>query len=595
MQDVNDGAHALLCELLPFQWCSLNYKGNFVPVRSESAVQWGAVQNAMVERLKQLQEFSEEEAIPPIGDIIQKYGTIFHVEPIQQEMSLHDYLQGKILSPQDALQLFTPVLDTLAGLHQENIFHGAISDTAIRLQGGSCILRDWMSCPNPSRRQEDVRAVSVLLYQAMTGETIFHEETAQQLPETVRNALYNGIYDIHMSIADLWHQLHAKRPVKRVQPIQLTEEPLLTFPMILKLLLCCFFVWLCFHPFHQWSIWKPKSLTATQKAENVLPDINYHVPENCVQLPELLYLPKEEAIQKAQNLGLRVVMTKRIQNPVIEEGRIVTQAPHAGAVLQMGDTVTLAVSQGWESVVPDVSDMPVEKATQILQNLGFVVETETAVSDSTAPNSVISQDAEPNTLLERESVIHLLVSLGQKDIDSTQTISMPDCSGMTFAEAKTMLSERFLYAVLDNKMVSETVPAGQIVSQSVPNGEPVPQGATIRLVVSLGAEQTSVPDVTAMKADEAKIALEEANLRCVLCYVSDGEHEIDTVIQQNYEPETILPINTEVWLNVSVGTASSVESLGGWSGNPLPDPNAPAETDVPPAENEDITNPPLPN
>ena len=605
VQDVKTGAHFLLSELLPFQWCILDYEGNFVPIRRESAVQWEAVQNAMIERLKKLHSLSEqEEAIPKIRDILQERGTIFYSQPIRQEISLGERMGKGLLSPEEAMQLFAPVLDTLAGLHQESIFHGALTETAIWLEEDACILRDWMSGADSSGMQEDVRAVSLLLYRAMTGESVFHDETAQQLPETVRNALYNGIYDTRISITELWHQLHAKQPVKRVQAVQPKKANIFTLSTILAVLFCGGCIWLFLHPVQISGAWSPK-------AKHVLPDVSYSVPENMVQLPEVLYLPKEKAVEQLESLGLRPVLVRRVENPVIPEGQIVTQSPSAGSVVEMGDTITLSVSQGWMSTVPDVCDMPVEKATQLLESLGFVVETEGAISDSTAPDAIIYQDVSPDTKLERESVIHLLVSLGQKNIDSSQMVTMPDCSGMTFSEAKTLLSEQFLYAVLDDRILSQNVPAGQILSQSVARGEEVPQGSTVHFVVSLGAEKTSVPNVIGMKSDEAKTTLENANLRCVLCYVSSGDHEIETVIQQNYEADTVLPINTEVWLTVSIGTASRVESLGGWSGNPLPDPNAPPteappenppENEIPPEnenppedENQEITNPPSPN
>ncbi len=575
VQDTQTGEHLWLDELLPFQWCSLNYESQFVPLRKESGIQWEAVRNITIERLKTLQSLSEEDAIPEIHDIFEAYGTIFHTETMRNHIALHEHLEGKILSPKEALQMFTPILDSLAGLHEQGIFHGAITDTAIRLEGEDCILRDWGSCPHTSQVQEDVRAVSLLLYRAMTGETVFRDETAKKLPENIRNALYNGIYDNHLTIMQLWHQLHAKRPAKRIKPIPATDNNYFTQKNILKLFICLLFLFLGVCPIHTWDIWYPKTETV-QKAENVLPDE--------IQMPELLYLPQEEAIQKLEDLDLHVILTEQIENPIIPEVRIVTQSPNAGAILENGDTVTLSVSRGWMSTVPEVSDMPIEKATEKLEKLGFIIETEEAVSDTVAPDSVISQDVEPDTQLERNSTIHLLVSIGRKDLDFAQTVDMPDCTGMTFEEAKTLLSEQFLYAVQADLVFDAKVPAGKIISQNIQAGNPIPQGTTVSMIVSLGAEKTSVPDVVSMTADEAKEAIENANLRCVLCYISDDEHTADSVISQNYPPESILPIHTEVWLNVSIGSASRVESLGGWSGNPLPEPNGEIPTEAPTEE-----------
>lgn len=610
VQDVQSGEHFWLDELLPFQWCGLDYEGNFVPHRKESAVQWEAVKNIIIERLKRLQSFSEEESIPEIQDIFEEYGTIFHTETIRQNISLHEHLEQGTLSPSEAMQLFAPVLDTLAGLHEEGISHGNITDTAIRLEDGECILRDWMNQPHATGKQDDVRAVSLLLYQAMTGESIFQDETAQKLPETIRNAVYNGIYDNNLTIMELWHQLHAKRPVKRVEPVRAVRKKASPLPWVMTIVFCTVCLWLAWNPVQTWST-NSKTGATSRKAEHLLPDVSYTEPEKSITLPELLYLPEEEALKELENLGLRGVVVKKAENPVIPKGKIVTQTPNAGNLLQKGDTVTLSVSDGWKSRVPDVSGMPLDEATEKLEKSGFIVETVEAVSDAVAPNAVISQDIAPETELERESSIQLLVSIGRKDIDTTQKVTMPDCTGMTFDEAKTILSEQFLYAVLEDMTFDKKTPAGKIISQSVESNEEIPQGTSVNFVISLGAEKTSVPDVTGMTIDEAKEALEKASLRCVLCYVSGDAESVDKILSQNYPPESVVPINAEVWLNVSVGSESRVESLGGWSGNPLPTPdgqppievtppeeeNPEAENpdlEIPPEENPEITNPPLP-
>ncbi|MEE5992915.1 MAG: PASTA domain-containing protein [Oscillospiraceae bacterium] len=584
VQDRQTNEHFLIAELLPFQWCSLDYEGNFVPLRKESGIQWEAIRNTMIERLKQLQALSEDEAISRILAIFEEYGTIFYVMPFQRNISLREQLKQGVLSPEDTMQLFTPILDTLAGLHQVGICHGAITDTAIHVEEGECILDDWLSSALHSDVQEDVRAVSLLLYRAMTGETVFHESTAQKLPETIRNALYNGIYDTHLSIMELWHQLHSQKPAKKIQSVKPVWEQSQIIPVMATILFCAGCFYLSTNPFRKWSAKNTHSITSYQKAEQTLPDVSYHVPENTIQLPELLYLPETEAIQDLGHLGLHSIVTQKVENPTVPEGCIVTQSPHAGAILQEGDTVILSVSEGWRSVVPDVAGMNIEKATEKLQKLGFVVEVEKAVSDSIAPDSVISQDVEPESKLERESVIHLLVSVGRKDIDSSQTVTIENYSDMTFEEVKTTLSEQLIYVTLEDRVFSNRVPAGKIVSQSVQAGESVSQGSTVSVVVSLGAKRTSVPDVVSMTTEEAKEAIEDANLRCVLCYVSDDEHEIDTVLEQNYPPETILPIHTEVWLNVSIGSKNVVESLGGWSGNPLPEPEGQPSPETPPEE-----------
>ena len=275
-------------------------------------------------------------------------------------------------------------------------------------------------------------------------------------------------------------------------------------------------------------------------------------------------------MEQIKTLGLRVVLARREDNPVVPENCVVTQLPDAGAVVHKGDTVTLAVSDGWENYVPDVTNMLLETALERLEALGFIVEYEEVVSPGDAPGTVISQDTEPETLLMRDSTIHLTVSLGREDLDKSIMEEVGDYIGMDFETAKTSLSELYLYAMQTEEVYDPNIPAGTIISQDIPEGRKVPRGTIINMKVSMGVETTRVPDVTLMGAAAAKSTLESAGLICVICYVSDGDHAMDCVLSQNVTQGTLAPIGSAVWLTVSIGTASNVASTGGWSGAQLP-------------------------
>ena len=79
-----------------------------------------------------------------------------------------------------------------------------------------------------------------------------------------------------------------------------------------------------------------------------------------------------------------------------------------------------------------------------------------------------------------------------------------------------------------------------------------------------------VPDCAELSISEARTALENAGLICMAVYLSAEDKPLDMVISQSPPAGSTVFQGSQVWLNVSVGSANAVISTGGWSGNPLP-------------------------
>lgn len=84
----------------------------------------------------------------------------------------------------------------------------------------------------------------------------------------------------------------------------------------------------------------------------------------------------DDASAALEKRGLQVSVTSEEYSDTVAEGDVITQDPPT-ATLFRGDTVSFVVSLGPELVeVPRVQAMGVEAATELLEGLGFVVETE---------------------------------------------------------------------------------------------------------------------------------------------------------------------------------------------------------------------------
>lgn len=566
-QDIETGEEICLCELLPLQWCMPDETGYFVPYQEDAGMQWELIKNTAYRRIDRMSG-EEDGALPELTALFEDRGTIWYAAVYHETRSLRQEMAEHIIAPDKAVSMLAPVMDTLAGLHDEGLYHGAITASSIRFSETGCELWDWNSNEGTADAGTDVRAISFLLWQMMTGETVYRSLTAASLPAVIRNALYNGMYDPEMTIAALWEQLHAVKPAARTKA---GTPPERHAPKMLMPIITAVFCVLCIAvPLVLWHVRvREEKQAAIPVAVTKVADVSYALSEGELRMPELLSQTQEDAMQQLEEMGLRVILASREDNPIVPEGCVITQQPDAGTLMHAGDVVTLSLSDGWTSYVPDVCNLLIGEAKSELEALGFTVEYEEIISPGDAPGTVISQDAKPETKLNRDTVIHLTVSLGRTDLDPDQTATVGNYVGMDFEEAKEQLSDLFLYAMQTETIYDPDVPAGVIISQDIDEGEEVPQGTIINMTVSKGVQTTRVPGVLLMNANAARELLESAGLICMVCYVSDS-HVMDCVLTQSVKEGTLVPVRSEVWLTASVGTESHVASTGGWTGGELP-------------------------
>ena len=292
-----------------------------------------------------------------------------------------------------------------------------------------------------------------------------------------------------------------------------------------------------------------------------VPDIAYSA-ENQIILPELLYLSEEEAKLKLADYPLKIIEKEKIHHPLIPENHILTQSPSAGAVLHEGDTVTLVLSDGYTEYVPDLTDMPKEKAAEKLETLGFQVSYQEQSSDLIAPGSVITQNIPADTKIRIGSEILLTVSTGRADTDSSVSETIGNYIGMDFQDVKAQLAELHLYAVQADTVYNPDIPNGTIISQNIPAGSTVPQGTCIQMKISLGQITVHMPDCTGKNITEARKLLEDIGLNCMIIYIPSEECPLDIVISQDIPPDTSVAKGSKIWLTASVGNTSYVICTG---------------------------------
>ena len=130
------------------------------------------------------------------------------------------------------------------------------------------------------------------------------------------------------------------------------------------------------------------------------------------------YSAKTEADAKEalEALGVKVLVEYESNNDVAE-GTVLRQTPAAGEEVRRGDSVTLIVSSGKETIqLPDVKGKAQAEAEKELKDLGFTVNVLENYDESIAKGLVVSQTPEAGTSQLYGSAVTLYVSKGKQNL-----------------------------------------------------------------------------------------------------------------------------------------------------------------------------------
>jgi beta-lactam-binding protein with PASTA domain len=132
-------------------------------------------------------------------------------------------------------------------------------------------------------------------------------------------------------------------------------------------------------------------------------------------------------------------------------------------------------------------------------------------------------------------------------------VRVPEVIGLSEREAERLLATEDLKLSKISEQWSPDVPRGFITAQDPGSGSVVKRGRRISVIVSLGAQGTSVPLLEGVTSRQAEILLEGAGLklgRTAHAYTEVGK---DLVIASDPPGETVVEQETAVDLLVSLG------------------------------------------
>lgn len=212
------------------------------------------------------------------------------------------------------------------------------------------------------------------------------------------------------------------------------------------------------------------------------------------KMPDVVGLSEKMADKKLSDNNLQMQVKSSEYSDTVEKGNVISQEPKADEVVSKYSKVSVVISLGSDAF--DISKLNLvgktkESAESLLKENGFSVDTKEEPSDTVPKGSVISYTPTKPKNGER---VTLTVSSGKK----VTKVVVPNITGMSESEAKTLLETNGLILGKKAEQHSATVEKGVIIGQSTAAGSSVDSGSSVDYAVSNGV----APETTQASSEQ---------------------------------------------------------------------------------------------
>jgi serine/threonine-protein kinase len=259
-----------------------------------------------------------------------------------------------------------------------------------------------------------------------------------------------------------------------------------------------------------------------------------------VSVPNVEGIRESLAVKRLHDAHLVAHVTRQ-SDDTVERGVVISQSPNAGFKAAKNSTVDVAVSTGLPQVeVPSVVGKSRDDAVSTLTNAGLKPKV-FQIHSSRPPDTVTAQDPKGGTKVLKGSRVRINVSSGPRPV------SVPYVVGLSFDQASSQLQNAGFAVAREN--IDSDQPADTVVSE-VPSGS-APPGSTIKLSVSKGPKQSTVPDVTNQDEASARSTLKSAGFKVQVQRQDVNDPGLDgIVLSQDPTGDTQAPQGSTVTITV---------------------------------------------
>jgi eukaryotic-like serine/threonine-protein kinase len=253
------------------------------------------------------------------------------------------------------------------------------------------------------------------------------------------------------------------------------------------------------------------------------------------QSPQLVNMTKPQVEEAVRRDGFELIYGPGQFSETVPKDTVLAQKPAATERIVHGGAITLVLSLGAERYpVPDLAGVELSAAKGQLEPLKLKLKEGTGQYSDTVPQGVvISSDPKADTTLKPGSTVTVIVSKGRAPI------TVPDLTNKNINDVRALLQQRGLTAVEQYKDSDQ--PADTVIGQSPKAGTGVEKDAEIKLDVSKGPPQVTVPDLTNQPCQQAKQNLQNMSLKVRVDFNPNG-----FVHSQQPAPGTVVAPQSEV-------------------------------------------------
>ncbi|WP_205325861.1 Stk1 family PASTA domain-containing Ser/Thr kinase [Glycomyces sp. YM15] len=216
----------------------------------------------------------------------------------------------------------------------------------------------------------------------------------------------------------------------------------------------------------------PKPNTEVDEGETITLTVMV-APEN-VKVENVVDEQFEEAKATLEAQGLKVV--KKEESNTAPSGQVLSQDPKAGTEVPPTTEVTLVVSAGGQTKVPDVFGMTVERATTTLNEAGFEVAVEYGVQAGTSTGVVFKQDPGQGSTESDGTTVTI----------TAQGVVITWDAATTPEQLQTTLQGLGLTATIEGDPTAETIEAVTNEDGPITSGMAVKPGSEVTITAAAG-------------------------------------------------------------------------------------------------------------
>lgn len=218
---------------------------------------------------------------------------------------------------------------------------------------------------------------------------------------------------------------------------------------------------------------------------------------------------------------------------------------------------------GKEVTVPDVKGMSYSEAKEVLEAKGLKIEKadEPIASQKIEKGKIVSQTPSKNSKVKKGRTIRVILSAGNTEL------KVPDLKGLSYKEAKTLLSEMGLQISKGDEVDSDSVAEGLIASQYPSAKTKADKGDIITVNISKGKKDAVIPKLvgtTFTSESDVSATLSKYGYKLGKVSYEESYETPGTIIKQSPDAGTTAEKNTTVDIVISKAKSkATVPNLNG--------------------------------